>query len=95
MARIPENSSNIGLWLKLIRADGVGPVGFGRILKRFGSVEATFTLATASTFSGMPPSSTPKKMLNMTATSPIDRETRVPAIKRDHWSRPSRSVPNR
>ncbi|MBN1359661.1 MAG: DNA-processing protein DprA [Sedimentisphaerales bacterium] len=40
MAQVPENSPDIGKWLKLIRADGVGPVAFGRILKRFGSVDA-------------------------------------------------------
>ena len=40
MAQIPENSSGIELWLKLIRADEVGPVTFGRLLKRFGSVDA-------------------------------------------------------
>ncbi len=40
MAQIPENSKDIGLWLKLIRADEVGPVTFGRLLKRFGSVDA-------------------------------------------------------
>jgi DNA processing protein len=39
MAQIPENSKDIALWLKLIRADGVGPVTFGRLLKRFGSVD--------------------------------------------------------
>ena len=31
---------DIELWLKLIRADEVGPVTFGRLLKRFGSVDA-------------------------------------------------------
>jgi DNA processing protein len=40
MAQIPENSKDVALWLKLIRADGVGPVTFGRLLKRFGSVDA-------------------------------------------------------
>lgn len=40
MAQIPENSKDIELWLKLIRADEVGPVTFGRLLKRFGSVDA-------------------------------------------------------
>ena len=40
MAQIPENSSGIELWLKLIRAEEVGPVTFGRLLKRFGSVDA-------------------------------------------------------
>lgn len=49
MTQIPENSSDIALWLKLIRADGVGPVTFGRILKRFGSVDA----ALGSSVSGL------------------------------------------
>ena len=40
MVQIPENSSGIELWLKLIRAEEVGPVTFGRLLKRFGSVDA-------------------------------------------------------
>ena len=40
MAQILENSKDIELWLKLIRAEEVGPVTFGRLLKRFGSVDA-------------------------------------------------------
>lgn len=40
MAQVPENSSEIEKWLKLIRADEVGPVTFGKLLKRFGSVDA-------------------------------------------------------
>jgi len=40
MAQIPENSKDIEKWLKLIRADEVGPVTFGKLLKRFGSVDA-------------------------------------------------------
>ncbi len=40
MAQIPENSKDIEKWLKLTRADEVGPVTFGRLLKRFGSVDA-------------------------------------------------------
>jgi DNA processing protein len=40
MAQVPENSSDIEKWLKLIRAEEVGPVTFGRLLQRFGSVEA-------------------------------------------------------
>lgn len=39
MAKIPENSVNVERWLKLIRADEVGPVTFARMLKRFGSVD--------------------------------------------------------
>ncbi len=40
MAEIPANSPNVDQWLKLIHADGVGPVLFARLLKRFGSAEA-------------------------------------------------------
>ena len=40
MARAPENSKEIEKWLKLIRADEVGPVTFGKLLQRFGSVDA-------------------------------------------------------
>jgi DNA processing protein len=40
MAQVPENSRDVEQWLKLIRADEVGPVTFGRLLKRFGSVDA-------------------------------------------------------
>ncbi len=40
MERIPEHSPDIEKWIKLIRADGVGPVSFGRILKWYGSVDA-------------------------------------------------------
>jgi DNA processing protein len=40
MAQAPEHSSDVDKWLKLIRADGVGPVTFARLLKRFGSVDA-------------------------------------------------------
>jgi len=40
MVRVPENSPDIEHWLRLIRADGVGPVTFARLLKRFGSVDA-------------------------------------------------------
>jgi len=40
MTHVPDNSPGIEQWLKLIRADGVGPVAFGRLLKRFGSVDA-------------------------------------------------------
>lgn len=40
MREVPDNSPGIEKWLKLIRADGVGPVAFARLLKRFGSVDA-------------------------------------------------------
>ena len=40
MPPIPDNSPDIEKWLKLIRADGVGPVAFRRLLKQFGSINA-------------------------------------------------------
>ncbi len=40
MTPVPDNSPDIANWLRLIRADGVGPVSFAKILKRFGSVDA-------------------------------------------------------
>ncbi len=40
MAQVPENSKDIEKWLKLTHAAEVGPVTFGRLLKRFGSVDA-------------------------------------------------------
>ena len=40
MTQVPDNSKDIEPWLKLIRADEVGPVTFARLLKRFGSVDA-------------------------------------------------------
>jgi DNA processing protein len=39
MAKVQENSANIESWLKLIRADGIGPVTFAKMLKHFGSAE--------------------------------------------------------
>ncbi|MEJ2700899.1 MAG: DNA-processing protein DprA, partial [Sedimentisphaerales bacterium] len=39
MAGLPPNSTDIDKWLKLIRADGVGPATFARLLKRFGSAD--------------------------------------------------------
>jgi len=39
MAMVQENSADIENWLKLIRADGIGPVTFAKMLKHFGSVE--------------------------------------------------------
>jgi DNA processing protein len=39
MAKAQENSADIENWLKLIRADGIGPVTFAKMLKHFGSVE--------------------------------------------------------
>ena len=40
MAQVPENSRDIEKWLKLTHDDEVGPVTFGKLLKRFGSVDA-------------------------------------------------------
>ena len=40
MAQVPENSRDVEKWLKLTHADEVGPVTFGKLLKRFGSVDA-------------------------------------------------------
>ncbi|MCK5173125.1 MAG: hypothetical protein KAR47_07015, partial [Planctomycetes bacterium] len=34
-----HNSQDVALWLKLIRADGVGPTTFKKLLKLFGTVE--------------------------------------------------------
>jgi len=39
MKKIEENSVDIEKWIKLIRADGVGPVSFAKMLKRFGSID--------------------------------------------------------
>jgi DNA processing protein len=39
MAEAEQNSVDIEKWLKLIRADGVGPTTFARLLKHFGSVD--------------------------------------------------------
>jgi DNA processing protein len=40
VTQIPSNSTNIESWLKLKAADGVGPVIFSRLLKRFGTPQA-------------------------------------------------------
>ncbi len=48
MAQIPENSRDIEKWLKLTHADEVGPVTFGRLLKRFGSVDAALGASVSS-----------------------------------------------
>ena len=40
MTQVPENSRDVEKWLRLIRADEVGPVTFARLLKHFGSVDA-------------------------------------------------------
>ncbi|MCJ7675995.1 MAG: DNA-processing protein DprA [Sedimentisphaerales bacterium] len=40
MAKLEPNSPGIENWLKLIRADGVGPVTFTKLIKRFGSPDS-------------------------------------------------------
>lgn len=40
MVQVLENSRDVEKWLKLSRADEVGPVTFSRLLKYFGSVDA-------------------------------------------------------
>lgn len=45
---VPEqHSPQIALWLKLIRADGIGPTLFKRLLDFFGGVERIFTASVA------------------------------------------------
>ena len=39
MAKPQRNSPDIGKWLRLIRADGLGPTTFSKIIKRFGSAD--------------------------------------------------------
>ena len=39
MAKAQSNSSDIEKWLKLIRADGVGPVTFAKLIRHFGSAD--------------------------------------------------------
>ncbi|MFC1603428.1 DNA-processing protein DprA [Planctomycetota bacterium] len=39
MGKAQSNSPDIKNWLKLIRADGIGPVTFAKMIKYFGSVE--------------------------------------------------------
>jgi len=39
MAKAQENSADIENWLKLIRADGIGPVTFAKMIKHFGTAE--------------------------------------------------------
>ena len=48
MAQVPENSRDIEKWLKLIRAEEVGPVTFGKLLKCFGSVDAALGASASS-----------------------------------------------
>jgi predicted Rossmann fold nucleotide-binding protein DprA/Smf involved in DNA uptake len=39
MAKSQQHSVDIEKWLKLIRLDNVGPTTFGKLIKRFGSVD--------------------------------------------------------
>ncbi len=39
MVKVQANSADIEKWLKLIRADGIGPAIFGRLIQRFGSAD--------------------------------------------------------
>ncbi len=39
MSQQHQNSADIDKWLKLIRADGIGPVTFVKLIKRFGSID--------------------------------------------------------
>lgn len=39
MAKTQEHSADIEKWLKLIRADSVGPITFGKLINHFGSVD--------------------------------------------------------
>ena len=47
MVQVPGNSRDVEKWLKLIRADEVGPVTFARLLKYFGSVDAALGASVA------------------------------------------------
>lgn len=42
-----KHSDEISLWLKLIRADGIGPVLFKRLIERFGNIDAIFGASVA------------------------------------------------
>jgi len=41
MEKLQENSPEIEKWLKLIRAEGVGPVTFAKLLEHFGTIDKT------------------------------------------------------
>ena len=45
MSRPESNSVGIEKWLSLIRADNVGPITFGKLLKHFGSVDRVLGLS--------------------------------------------------
>ncbi len=47
MGVISENSTDIEKWIRLIRADGVGPVSFGRLIEFYGSVDAALGASAA------------------------------------------------
>jgi DNA processing protein len=48
MGQVADNSRDVEKWLRLIRADEVGPVTFGRLLKYFGSVDAALGASVVS-----------------------------------------------
>ncbi len=52
MAESVQNSVDIGKWLKLIRADSVGPTTFAKLIKHFGSAERALG-ASASELAGI------------------------------------------
>ncbi|MBN2455261.1 MAG: DNA-processing protein DprA [Sedimentisphaerales bacterium] len=47
MIEFQPNSKNIEKWLKLIRANGVGPATFTRLMKHFGSIDTALGAAAA------------------------------------------------
>jgi len=47
MAELKDNSVNIEKWLKLIRADGVGPATFARLIGHFGSIDSVLAASVA------------------------------------------------
>jgi len=47
MSEQQPNSVDIDKWLKLIRADGVGPVTFAKLIKHFNSIEKVFGASVA------------------------------------------------
>jgi DNA processing protein len=52
MTSLPQNSPDIEKWIALVRADGVGPTTFARLLKHFGSVDRALG-ASVSQFCGI------------------------------------------
>lgn len=47
MAEIAENSPEIDKWIRLIRADGIGPVSFTKLVKSYSSVDAALGASAA------------------------------------------------